>query len=181
MKIGEKTFVSLAYALKVGGEIVDSTTADRPLEFVFGAGYLLPKFEENIKGLQAGDKFEFTLTPEEGYGVEVAEAVVELPTTVFMIDGKVEDGLLVVGNQIPMSTADGQHLVGVVKEVAEDKVKMDFNHPMAGKTLDFSGEIVSVREATDEDMMAGMAAGGCSCGDCGEDDCNDGNCGCSGC
>ena len=54
MKIGEKTFVSLTYTLKVGCEVVDSTTADRPLEFLYGAGYLLPKFEEHIKGLTAG-------------------------------------------------------------------------------------------------------------------------------
>ncbi len=190
MKIGEKTFVSLSYELKVGGELVDSAPADRPLEFVFGAGYLLPKFEENIKGLGKGDKFKFTLTPAEGYGESVADAIVDLPKDIFMIDGAIEDGLLDIGNQVPMSTADGQHLVGTVKEVGEDSVKMDFNHPMAGKVLNFSGEVVDVREATDEDLMGGMmAGGGCGCG-CGCDDscdcgCNDGaecncddDCGC---
>lgn len=181
MKIGEKTFVSLAYALTVDGNVVDSTTAEHPLEFVYGAGYLLPKFEENIKGLSVGEKFQFTLTPAEGYGETIAEAIVELPNSVFMIDGKVEDGLLVVGNQIPMSTADGQHMVGVVAEVLAESVKMDFNHPMAGKTLNFSGEIVGVRESTDADLMQGMmaAGGGCNCG-CEGGDCDD-NCGCGGC
>lgn len=183
MKIGEKTFVSLSYTLKVAGEVVDSTTADRPLEFVYGAGYLLPKFEEHIKGLKKGDKFEFTLTPEEGYGEIIPQAVTEIPKDVFVVDGAIEDGLLEIGNQIPMSTADGQHLIGVVKAVADDKVTMDFNHPMAGKTLDFSGEIVDVREATDEDLMMGMAAagGGCGCGcdECGDDSCgSDEGCGC---
>ena len=178
MKIGEKTFVSLSYTLKVGGEVVDSASPSNPLEFVFGAGYLLPKFEDNIKGLGKGDKFEFTLTPAEGYGETVAEAIVDLPKSVFMVDGAIEDGLLEIGNQVPMSTADGQHLVGTIKEIGEDSVKMDFNHPMAGKTLDFSGEIVDVREATDADLMSGMMAG-CSCG-CGcEGDCNDeSSCGC---
>ena len=175
MKIGEKTFVSLSYTLRVGGEIVDSSPADRPLGFVFGAGYLLPKFEENIKGLQKGDKFEFTLSPAEGYGEVIADAIVDLPKNVFMIDGQIEDGLLEPGNQIPMSTADGQHLVGVVREVAAESVKMDFNHPMAGKTLDFSGEIMDVREATDQDLMGGMMAGG-GC-DCGCDSCGSGTCG----
>lgn len=179
MKIGEKTFVSLSYTLKVGGEVVDSAPASQPLEFVFGAGYLLPKFEENIKGLGKGDKFAFTLSPAEGYGETAEDAIVELPKDVFMIDGTIEDGLLDIGNQVPMSTADGQHLLGTVKEVGEESVKMDFNHPMAGKTLDFSGEIVGVREATDADLMGGMmAAGGCGCG-C-EDGCDDesGSCGC---
>lgn len=178
MKIGEKTFVSLSYTLKVGGEVVDSAPASSPLEFVFGAGYLLPKFEANIKGLGKGDKFKFTLTPAEGYGESVADAIVELPKNVFMIDGAIEDGLLEIGNQVPMSTSDGQHLVGTVKEVGEEMVKMDFNHPMAGKTLDFSGEIVDVREATDADLMGGMMAGaGCGCG-CESCDDEDSSCGC---
>lgn len=180
MKIGEKTFVSLSYTLKVAGEVVDSTTAEHPLEFVYGAGYLLPKFEENIKGLEKGDKFAFTLQAAEGYGEVVAVAITDLPKSVFMIDGAIEEGLLEIGNQIPMSTADGQRLVGFVREVGNDTVKMDFNHPMAGKTLDFSGEIVGVREATDQDMMYGMAAaGGCNCG-CGDDcNCDDSQgCGC---
>ena len=106
-----------------------------------------------------------------------------------MVDGNIEEGLLEVGNQIPMSTADGQHLIGLVKEVGAENVKMDFNHPMAGKTLDFSGEIIAVREATDADIMQGMmsAGGGCGCGDegcgsgCGDGDCGEGVCGCGGC
>jgi FKBP-type peptidyl-prolyl cis-trans isomerase SlyD len=178
MKIGEKTFVSLAYELKVGGEVVDAAPKEHPLEFPFGAGFLLPEFEKNIAGLGVGDKFAFTLTPENGYGPVILEAIVELPIDIFKVDGKVEEGLLTVGNRIPMSTADGQHMLGVVVGVELDKVRMDFNHPMAGKTLDFSGEIVAVREATEEDFM-GMMGGGCSgsCGNEGEckDDCD---CGC---
>ena len=176
MKIGEKTFVSLVYKLEVEGQVVDSTTSENPLKFPFGAGYLIPKFEENINGLGAGDKFEFTLAPAEGYGEVNEQAVVELPVSVFMIDGKVEDGLLTVGNQIPMSTADGQHMMGVVREVGLENVKMDFNHPMAGKTLNFSGEILEVREATEEDYFHGMGAS--DCGDCdggGDSGCS---CGC---
>ncbi len=175
MKIGEKTFVSLTYQLNVGGEIVDSATREQPLEFPFGAGFLLPEFEKNIEGLGVGDKFSFTLTPEQGYGPVVLEAIVELPIDIFKVDGKVEEGLLTVGNQIPMSTADGQHMLGVVAAVELDKVRMDFNHPMAGKTLDFSGEIVGVREVTDADLM-GMMGGGCS-GSCGGDGNCDSDCG----
>lgn len=178
MKIGEKTFVSLSYTLKVAGEVVDSTTADRPLEFVYGAGFLLPKFEEHIKGLGAGDKFEFTLSPADGYGDTIPEAIAELKKDVFMVDGAIEDGLLTVGNQIPMSTADGQHLIGVVEEVVGDIVKMNFNHPMAGKTLDFSGEIVGVRAATDEDLMMMGGGGGCGCDSCSDEGCGDGSCNC---
>lgn len=174
MKIGENTFVSLSYRLTVDGEVVDSTTAEKPLEFVYGAGYLLPKFEQNISGLEKGDTFRFTLPASEGYGEIMQEAVTDLPKSVFMIDGTIEEGLLSEGNQIPMSTADGQHLVGVVKNVSNDTVTMDFNHPMAGKTLNFEGEIVGVREATDADMMQAMggAHGGCDCSDCSDESCS---------
>ena len=68
MKISENKFVSLAYTLTVDGQVADQATADRPLEFVYGVGMLLPKFEEFIAGKEVGDKFEFVLTPAEGYG-----------------------------------------------------------------------------------------------------------------
>ena len=185
MKIGEKTFVALSYELKVGGETVEKVTAENPLQFVYGAGFLLPKFEEHLKGLGKGDAFAFRLDSKDAYGEIVADAVVELPKDVFMIEGKIEDGLLEIGNQLPMSDNQGNRLVGVVKAVSGDTVTMDFNHPMAGKDLEFSGEVVEVREATPEDMMQGQMAGGCDCGgECGGDcDCEDhdhkGGCGCS--
>lgn len=187
MKIGEKTFVALSYELKVDGETVETVTAERPLQFVYGAGFMLPAFEAQLEGKQAGDEFAFRLEAQEAYGEVTPDAVVELPKEVFMIDGKIEDGLLEVGNQLPMSDNQGNRLVGVVKEVKDASVTMDFNHPMAGKALDFTGKIVEVREATPADMMMGHHAGGCGCdcgcgegGDCGGgcDDHGHGGCGC---
>jgi FKBP-type peptidyl-prolyl cis-trans isomerase SlyD len=100
-----------------------------------------------------------------------------------MIDGKVAEDILFVGSQIPMSTADGHPMMGIVKEVKEESVTMDFNHPMAGKTLNFDVTVVDVRETTPEDLSKIMG-GGCSCGDCGggcgESECGDG-CNCGGC
>ena len=177
MKIAEKTFVTLSYTLTVDGNIADAATAENPLGFVFGAGYLLPEFEKNIAGMEPGDKFAFTLTPEIGYGEHNPDMVIELPRSTFEVNGEVEEGLLTVGNQIPMMTNDGMHLIGVVKEVDGDKVKMDFNHPMAGKTLNFAGEIIGVREAEEADYPHAHG-GGCSCGCSGDcsDDCSGGHC-----
>lgn len=176
MKIEENKFVTLSYTLTVDGNVADAATAENPLGFVFGAGYLLPEFEKNIAGLQPGAKFEFTLTAENGYGQPNPDMVIELPRNTFEVNGEVEEGLLTVGNQIPMMTNDGMRLLGVVTEVDGDKVKMDFNHPMAGKTLNFSGEIIDVREATEADYP--QAQGGCSCGCSGDgcDDCGGGEC-----
>lgn len=182
MKIGEKTFVALSYELKVDGELVEKVTAEAPLQFVYGAGFLLPKFEAQLKGLGKGDSFAFRLASDDAYGPVMQEAVVELPKEVFMVDGQIEDGLLEIGNQLPMSDNQGNRLVGVVKAVDGDKVTMDFNHPMAGKDLEFSGTVVEVREATPEDMMPAHACGeGCGdgCGDCHcEEDKGGCSCGC---
>ena len=169
MKISENKFVSLAYTLTVDGQVADQATAERPLEFVYGVGMLLPKFEEFIAGKEAGDKFEFVLTPAEGYGEINPQAVVNLPKDVFMVDGAIPDDMLVVGNVLPMADQAGNRLMGTVKAVNEADVTMDFNHPMAGKTLNFTGEILGVREAKPEDMMPAHACGsGCGdgCGDC---------------
>ncbi|MCH5305783.1 MAG: peptidylprolyl isomerase [Rikenella sp.] len=174
MKISENKFVSLAYTLTVDGRVADQATAERPLEFVYGIGMLLPKFEEFIAGKEAGERFEFVLSPAEGYGELNPQAVVNLPKDVFMVDGAIPDDMLTVGNVLPMADQNGNRLMGTVKAVNDTDVTMDFNHPMAGKTLNFAGEILGVREATPEDMRP--MGGGCSCG-CEGGECGDGGCG----
>ena len=178
---GKKVFVD--YKLTVDGAIADQSQPGQPLEFICGMGMLLPKFEAAIMDKEPGESVSFTLEAKDGYGEVIAEAIVELPKSVFMIDGKVAEDILFVGSQIPMSTADGHPMMGIVKEVKEESVTMDFNHPMAGKTLNFDVTVVDVRETTPEDLSKFMG-GGCSCGDCGgscgESECGDG-CNCGGC
>lgn len=176
MKITENQFVSLAYELKVDGKVVDSASAERPLDFIFGMGMLLPAFEAQIENKIVGDQFAFTLTPEQGYGTFNEQAIVELPKEIFMVDGKVAEDLLVVGNSLPMGDNQGNRMMGVIKTVGDTAVTMDFNHPMAGQTLNFSGSVVTVRPSTEDDAAKFFATeGGCSCGsdgcECG-DDCN---------
>ena len=172
MKVENTKFVAVNYTLTVDGQVADKNPEGQPLEFVCGAGMLLPKFEEAIMGKVAGDKVAFTLEPKDGYGEIMPEAIVELPKSVFMIDGKVAEEILFVGSQVPMSDANGNRMIGVISEVKEESVMMDFNHPMAGKTLNFEVEVVSVRDVTPEDLMS---KGGCSCGDChcGEEGCGE--------
>jgi FKBP-type peptidyl-prolyl cis-trans isomerase SlyD len=163
MKISENSFVALDYKLEVDGAVADQSRPGQPLKFVYGMGMLLPKFEEAIAGLEPGAEFRFTLTAADGYGEVIKEAVVELPKNIFEVNGAIEPGLLEVGNLIPMADQQGNRLMGRVLEVTE-VVRMDFNHPMAGKTLNFSGKIVEVREVTPEDLQGFSGGGGCSCG-----------------
>lgn len=176
MKVDKNKMVAVHYKLTVDGQIADQSKPDAPLEFICGTGMLLPKFEEAVMGKSAGDKVAFTLEPKDGYGEVIPEAVVELPKTVFMMDGKIAEDILFVGSQVPMSDANGNRMIGVVTEVKPDSVKMDFNHPMAGKTLNFDVEVVSVRDVTPEDLAS---KGGCHCHDCdcGDHECGDHECG----
>ena len=156
MNIQDEKVVSLTYTLLVDGEVKDQANEENPLEFIFGLGYLLPKFEEYIKGKQVGDTFEFTLNAKEGYGEYDAQAVVELPKHIFEVDGKIQDQLLFVGNVIPMMNQAGGVIPGKVVEVGDDSVKMDFNHELAGKDLHFSGKVVGVRDATEKELTEGL-------------------------
>ena len=107
MEINLNKVVSLSYTLEVDGDVIETVAAEKPMMFIFGTGYLLPKFEEYIAGKKVGDTFDFTLTEDEGYGKVNPDAIVELPKKLFEVDGKVEDGLLSVGNVLPMMDSEG--------------------------------------------------------------------------
>lgn len=169
MKVAKNKMVAVDYKLTVDGKIADQSQPGAPLEFICGTGMLLPKFEEAIMDKEPGEKVSFTLSAKDGYGEEIADAIVELPKNIFMVEDKLAEDILFVGSQVPMSDAQGNRMLGIIKEVAEETVTMDFNHPMAGKTLNFEVEVVSVRDVTPEDLQS---AGGCGCG-C-EGDCEGG-------
>ncbi len=176
MKIGKDKVVSLSYTLTVDGDVIETVNADKPMDFIFGTGYLLPKFEQNVEGKEVGDSFDFMLAAHEGYGEVNSDAIIELPKDMFMVEGKIEDGLLTVGNVLPMQDSDGNRLQGTIDEVKEDVVVMNFNHPLAGADLNFKGIVVAVREATQQEIIGGLH------GEKLQSSCNSGGCsGCSGC
>lgn len=175
MEINNNKVVELIYTLFVDGKEADKATEEKPLDFIFGTGSLLPKFEENILNKKAGDSFEFVLSAEDGYGMPSTELVVELPKDVFKVNGEIREDLLFEGNIIPMMNNMGGVMHGKVKQIKDDFVIMDFNHPMAGKVLNFTGKILTVREATGKELEEGLhgekvqhdCSGSCSsCGGC---------------
>ena len=175
MKIGTNKVVALSYTLEVDGDVMETVKADKPMEFIFGTGYLLPKFEENVINKEVGESFDFKLSAKEGYGEENPDAIVELPKDMFMVDGNIEEGLLTVGNVLPMQDSDGNRLQGSIDEIKDEVVVMNFNHPLAGADLHFTGTVVAVRDATQQELTHGLS---------GEKDtsCSSGSCsGCSGC
>lgn len=166
MKIEKNKMVSMIYELRENnseGRIIEALDENRPLTFIFGTGRLLPVFESNINSLNKGDLFRFNLNSEMAYGVKREEMIVNVPITVFETDGKLNEDICQVGNQVPMMDTEGNPLNGIINEITDTYVLMDFNHPMAGLDLFFSGKIIDIRDAKVEEL-AGMNHSCSSCG-----------------
>jgi len=164
MIITKNKVAALTYTLTINsfdGQIVETVGKDQAVEFLFGNGNLLPAFELALQGKEGGDNFRFQIPAIEAYGNYNPDAVVELSKDIFKRNGEMNNEILVIGNEIPMMDSHGKRMNGVVKEVKETMVVMDFNHPMAGNDLFFKGIVAQVREATDEELNP---AHGCGCG-----------------
>ncbi len=169
MKIEKNIVVSISYILRnqADGDIVEQTSSQKPLTFLFGSGMLLKKFEDNLENLQKGDSFKFHLSPEEAYGPYQEQMIVNIPKSAFMTDGVFNEDYIYVGRMLPMQDNHGNHLNGLVVEISENDVKMDFNHPMAGKDLYFEGIVEELREASKEEIEHGhVHHNGCCGGGC---------------
>jgi len=147
VEIGPNTFVKLDYNVQTtDGEQVDSSDQQGPLEFVYGEGKILPALEEELEGLKVGDEKTVTIEPEDAYGEYDENAVTTISRDKFPEEEEIKPGMEFVA-QIP----DKEERVVVVKDVDSDEVTIDFNHPLAGKTLKFNIFVQEVREATEGD------------------------------
>lgn len=140
VRIGQGTEVTLHFALHLeDGNTVDSTFDKAPAVFKVGDGNLLPGFEAALFGFKAGDKRSLTILPENAFGQPNPQNVQVMPRSQF--EGmELSDGLLVIFND-----AANTELPGVVKAFDAAQVTVDFNHPLAGKTLTFEVDIIEVR------------------------------------
>jgi len=172
MIVEKNKVVSLSYELKVERETVETVGADSPLMFLFGSGNLLPKFEENLNGLKLDDGFDFHLVSVDAYGPKAEDAIVDVPLEAFTVDGEIDSEILKVGNHIPMLDQSGNRLNGVVVKFDDKFVTMDFNHPLAGNDLHFSGKVVEIREASADELEHGHVHSPESCKDCTDADCH---------
>lgn len=179
MVVEKDKLVSLMYTLRENnseGNIVESVDEANPLNFLFGTGQMLQHFEQNLENLGEGDDFEFGLTAEEAYGEKREELLVNIPLSVFEVDGSVDEEICKVGNQVPMADSQGRRLLGTVTEVGSDSVRMDFNHPMAGVGLHFTGKILNVREPSEEEKNIYSGGAGDGCSTCGSHESCSGHC-----
>lgn len=158
-------------------DLVEEATEVRPFQFITGFGIALEAFENAVGRLAQGESFEFTLTPDNAYGQHEDDRVLDLDREMFCINGHFDHEHIRVGATVPLQNEDGNHFIGQVLEIGDEKVRMDLNHPLAGKTLKFKGHVVDSREATNDEIQhfINMLNGEhCCCGEdgcgCGEDD-----------
>ena len=162
--IAQDAVVTITYDLSVTDEnqqnvLVEQAEADAPMVFLFGHSGLPEEFEQQLTGKQPGDSFDFSLTPEQGYGDYDEQAVVQIPKGVFEIDGQLDNEMLQPGNYLPMADNEGHHMQAKVIEVGPEQVTMDFNHPLAGMVMHFAGKVEAVRPATAEELEHGHVHG----------------------
>ena len=165
MKIEKNKMVSLVYELRESdskGRIIEALDENRPLTFIYGSGRLLPFFEENIRLLRSGESFRFSLNSEMAYGEKREEMIVNVPISVFESDGKIDEEICRIGNEVPMMDSDGNPLNGIINEISDTYIRIDFNHPMAGINLFFSGRIIEIRDATENELAVSLS----SCSGC---------------
>lgn len=158
MKIEGQVHVSIEYTLTLdSGEEIDKSEPGKPLGFIAGVSQIIPGLEKQLEGREAGEALKVVVEAKDGYGEYNEEAVRDIPKQSFPDDMKIEPGMVFQANgpQGPTSIR--------VKEVKDDAVVGDFNHPLAGEKLNFDVKIAEVREVTKEELDALQAAQDAAC------------------
>jgi FKBP-type peptidyl-prolyl cis-trans isomerase SlyD len=165
MQISDSKVVTITYELTVTDsngekELVETVEQDEPMAFIYGMSGLPEAFEDKLEGLSVNESFEFSLPADDGYGQYDTEAVVELPINLFKDEkGNEIEGLLEIGNIVPMTDDSGDHLNGKILEIRAETIVVDFNHPLAGKEMAFKGNVIEIREATETELDHGHVHG----------------------
>ena len=190
-------YISVTYQLYTDDskEMVEEATAERPFEFITGMGLTLDAFESKLLELEKDAAFDFQIEKDQAYGDHELSHVIELDKQVFFVNDHFDTEHIFIDAIVPLQNEDGNRFFGKVLEISDNKVKLDLNHPLAGKTLHFSGKVLENREASKEEIQSliNQLNSGHQCnGDCGGDcegdckgdcegDCEGGEGGCGNC
>jgi FKBP-type peptidyl-prolyl cis-trans isomerase SlyD len=151
MKIGNNSVVSLQYKLtNNAGEVLDSSEGDEPLVYLHGSDSIIPGLENALTGKSVGEQLQVTIPPEEGYGDFDDTLIQVIPRDAFEGIDEIQPGM-----QFQAENPEGQLQIVCVKEIADDGITIDANHPLAGQVLNFDVTVELVREATAEELKHG--------------------------
>jgi len=150
LAVEDDIVVTLSYTLKVDNKVVDSSDEGDDLQFIQGAGEILPALEEQLYGLMVGDAKQGTLQPVDGYGEVDPEAFAEIPKVEFPAEIPLKAGI-----ELELKDEDNEVHYARIDSVSKENLTLNFNHPLAGKELDFAVRVVALRLATAEELDHG--------------------------
>ena len=161
-KVGQDVVVTLDYTLEVDGNEIDSG----PIEFIQGHGNIIPGLENEVEGMTIGEEKEVFIKAADAYGEYDPELEVEVSLSSFPEDFEIQ-----LGRPMRLQDGEGHIFTGVAVALTDETVKLNLNHPLAGKDLHFDTKVVSLRPATEEEIERGSLASSCS--GCSSSDCSD--------
>ena len=151
MRVKHGRVILLDYMVRIGtGRVVESSAGKSPIEYLHGAGQILPALERALEGLREGEQAAFSIPCEDAYGTRSEDNVISLPRALFPVDLALKPGLCLYAR-----ASGGQSCPITVREVREDAVLVDLNHPLAGERLYFEVTIRAIRHAGSEEIFAG--------------------------
>ncbi len=147
--------VTIHYTLTLDdGQTVDTSKGGDPLAYLHGAENIVPGLEKQLDGKPVGSSFDAVVTPEDGYGERIPDAVQQVNKSAFP-----DDAELAIDMQFQAQDEAGNTVMGTITAMEGETVTVDFNHPLAGKTLNFAIEVKGIRDASDEEQQHGHPHG----------------------
>jgi FKBP-type peptidyl-prolyl cis-trans isomerase SlyD len=149
-KVDDGQVVSMHYTLHVDGQVLDSSDGGDPLQFIQGMGHIIPGLEHELYDMKIGDSKKVIVAAKDGYGEVDTEAFMDVPRDSFPTDVPVE-----IGTELELRDQSDHPVYARIESISADNVRLNMNHPLAGKELHFDVKIADLRRATDEEVSHG--------------------------
>jgi FKBP-type peptidyl-prolyl cis-trans isomerase SlyD len=150
LKVNDGHVVSMDYTLHVDGKIVDSSEGGEPLQFIQGMGHIIPGLENGLYDMKVGDIKQVVVSAKDGYGEVDTEAFMDVPRDAFPTDVPLEKG-----TELELRDQSDHPMFARIDTISEDNIRLNMNHPLAGKELHFDVKIAGLRPATEEEVSHG--------------------------
>ncbi len=150
LKVNDGHVVSLDYTLHVDGKVVDSSDGGEPLQFIQGMGHIIPGLENELYDMKVGENKLVVVPAKNGYGEVDTEAFMDVPCDAFPADVPLE-----IGTELELRDQSGHPMLARIDSISEDNIRLNMNHPLAGKELHFDVKIAGLRPATEEEVSHG--------------------------
>ncbi len=149
-KVDDGQVVSMHYTLHVNGQVLDSSEGGGPLQFIQGMGHIIPGLENELYEMKIGDSKKVVVAAKDGYGEVNSEAFMDVPRDSFPTDVPLE-----IGTELELRDQSDQPVYAHIETISADNIRLNMNHPLAGKELHFDVKIADLRPATDEEVSHG--------------------------